>query len=204
MSIPLPASQNSPPNLTLYFLQASRSIRPAWLLIALDIPYTIKFSDREKNKAPLGFKKEGGTKLGKFPVLVVGEGEGELRLEESGAIVEWVFGFFTSFVITSVFLGCVVYEFALWNDVFCRMEALWDQRYIGVGWDWLCGGEGKRDWVYVLVSSLLRPWHSWLVSSGKRDDSINYLISSSHCWKPPSLTLSNPKWKWDFKGHLWS
>lgn len=76
----------SNPKLTLYFLQASRSIRIAWLLEELNLDYEVVFADRQNNKAPDHLKKAAGTPLGKFPVLQVGD----LKLEESGAIVEYV------------------------------------------------------------------------------------------------------------------
>lgn len=75
------------PNLTLYFLQASRSIRIAWLLEELGLPYTSIFFPRENNKAPADFKQISGNALGKAPVLK----DGNLMLTESGAITEYVY-----------------------------------------------------------------------------------------------------------------
>lgn len=74
----------SSPNITLYFLQASRSIRIAWLLEELSLPYESKFYPRVNNKAPAEFKEESGNPLGKAPVLK----DGELTFTESGAITE--------------------------------------------------------------------------------------------------------------------
>lgn len=74
------------PKLKLYFLQASRSIRTAWLLEALELPYEIEFSDRVDNKAPPEFKKASGNPLGKFPTLW----DGELLMYESGSITEYL------------------------------------------------------------------------------------------------------------------
>ncbi|PVH78607.1 glutathione S-transferase [Cadophora sp. DSE1049] len=73
-------------NITLYFLQASRSIRIAWLLEELHLPYKNIFYPRENNKAPAAFKKESGSALGKAPVLK----DGELVVVESGAISEYL------------------------------------------------------------------------------------------------------------------
>lgn len=74
------------PDITLFFLQASRSIRTAWLLEELNLPYNVKFSDREGNKAPQAFKDESNNPLGKFPTLK----DGQLRVAESGAITEYL------------------------------------------------------------------------------------------------------------------
>lgn len=96
-----------PKKFTLHFLQASRSIRTAWHLEILQIPYAIKFSPRTGNNgpAPLEFKEAAGG-LGKFPTLEVeyenenerngGDGEdgGKEKhrefLYESGNICEYV------------------------------------------------------------------------------------------------------------------
>ena len=72
------------PNITLYFLQASRSIRTAWQLEELGLEYKVEFSDRENQKAPQQFKDSSGDGLGKFPVLK----DGDLVVGESGAIAE--------------------------------------------------------------------------------------------------------------------
>lgn len=75
------------PDLTLYFLQASRSIRIAWLLEELGLIYKLETYDRESSGlAPAGFKQSCGTHLGKAPVLK----DGDLILKESGAITEYV------------------------------------------------------------------------------------------------------------------
>lgn len=100
-----------PKKFTLHFLQASRSIRTAWHLEILQIPYQVKFSPRTGNNgpAPLEFKQAAGG-LGKFPTLEVeyegnrdgeggkdGEGNGGGKekdrefLYESGNICEYVF-----------------------------------------------------------------------------------------------------------------
>jgi len=73
------------PNITLYFLQASRSIRIAWVLEELGLDYEVKFADRESGKAPQWLKDEAGG-LGKFPTLR----DGDVLLYESGNITEYV------------------------------------------------------------------------------------------------------------------
>ncbi|EMF10680.1 uncharacterized protein SEPMUDRAFT_70036 [Sphaerulina musiva SO2202] len=67
MSSPTP----KPKKFTLHFLQASRSIRTAWHLEILQIPYEVKFSPRTGNNgpAPLEFKAAAGG-LGKFPTYL--------------------------------------------------------------------------------------------------------------------------------------
>lgn len=103
--------QPLPKKFTLHFLQASRSIRTAWHLEILEIPYEVKLSPRTGNNgpAPLEFKEAAGG-LGKFPTLEVeyegnrdgeggkdGEGNGGGKekerefLYESGNICEYVF-----------------------------------------------------------------------------------------------------------------
>jgi glutathione S-transferase len=74
----------SPPQITLYFLQASRSIRIARLLEELHLPYTSLFFPRINNKAPSDFAPKSGNTLGKAPVLK----EGYLSVNESGAVTE--------------------------------------------------------------------------------------------------------------------
>lgn len=72
------------PKITLYFLQASRSIRTAWLLEELGVPYTLEFSNRVDQKAPQAFKDASQNPMGKFPTLK----DGDLVIWESGAITE--------------------------------------------------------------------------------------------------------------------
>ncbi|KAK5167060.1 uncharacterized protein LTR77_007790 [Saxophila tyrrhenica] len=73
------------PPITLWFLQASRCIRTAWLLEELGLDYEVKFSPRENGIAPAAFKKEAGG-LGKFPTLQ----DGDVTLYESGNIAEYL------------------------------------------------------------------------------------------------------------------
>ena len=78
------------PDLTLYFLQASRSIRIAWLLEELGLEYKLETYDREETGlAPAAFKNSCRTALGKAPVLK----DSKLTLQESGAITEYIFVF---------------------------------------------------------------------------------------------------------------
>ena len=74
------------PLITLWFLQASRSIRIAWLLEELNLDYNLKSSNREKGLAPQDFRTASQNPLGKFPTLQ----DGDLAIAESGAINEFV------------------------------------------------------------------------------------------------------------------
>ena len=82
---------HSTPHLILYFLQASRSIRIAWLLEELGLPYELKFANRVAQKAPPEFKAESGSPLGKFPCIHDVQPDGIATIvHESGAIVEYI------------------------------------------------------------------------------------------------------------------
>lgn len=73
------------PNITLYFLGASRAIRIAWLLEELALPYKLEVSPRAANGlAPPEFKAKIPTSLGKSPAIK----DGEIVVQESGAIAE--------------------------------------------------------------------------------------------------------------------
>ncbi|KAF2856470.1 glutathione S-transferase [Plenodomus tracheiphilus IPT5] len=74
------------PQITLWFLQASRCIRTAWLLEELGLDYILKFSERVNQKAPEEFKLNSGNPLGKFPTLQ----DGSLTIYESGAISDYL------------------------------------------------------------------------------------------------------------------
>ncbi|KAH3920719.1 hypothetical protein HBH56_008930 [Parastagonospora nodorum] len=74
------------PPITLYFLQASRCIRTAWLLEELGLDYELVFSDRVNQKAPEDFKLASGNPLGKFPTIK----DGKLTIGESGAINDYL------------------------------------------------------------------------------------------------------------------
>lgn len=78
------------PKITLYHLQCSRSIRIAFLLEMLALPYTAKCYERNADgSVPEEFRIEVGKGMGmmlmgKAPVLR----DGEIVIEESGAITE--------------------------------------------------------------------------------------------------------------------
>jgi glutathione S-transferase len=73
------------PDITFYFLQASRAIRIAWLLEELDLPYTLVASPRSSSGlAPDDFKEKIGTKIGKSPTIK----DHGLVIQESAAIAE--------------------------------------------------------------------------------------------------------------------
>ena len=70
----------------VFFLQASRSIRPVWLLEELGVPYSLDVNERYDyvKLAPQNFKDRSGSSMGKFPV-VYDEGE---QLLESGMQIQ--------------------------------------------------------------------------------------------------------------------
>jgi glutathione S-transferase len=70
--------------ITLFNLPQSRSIRIAWLLEELQLPYDVISSERLPNlDSPPEFKaKIGG--LGKVPTIH----DGDIMVQESGAVVE--------------------------------------------------------------------------------------------------------------------
>ncbi|KAF2811774.1 glutathione S-transferase C-terminal-like protein [Mytilinidion resinicola] len=74
------------PPITLWFLQASRCIRIAWLLEELHLDYDVKFFDRENGIAPQALKSGSGNPLGKAPTLQ----DGPLTIYESGAITRYL------------------------------------------------------------------------------------------------------------------
>lgn len=73
--------------LTLFFLNASRAIRIAWLLEELSVEYKLVAADRAANGlAPPEFKSQIPSPLGKSPAIQ----DGEVVLTESGAIIEYI------------------------------------------------------------------------------------------------------------------
>ncbi|OAL24640.1 hypothetical protein AYO22_05429 [Fonsecaea multimorphosa] len=77
--------QTRKPDITLFFLGASRAIRIAWLLEELNLPYQLVSSPRAPNGlAPEEFKAQIPTRMGKSPVIK----DGDLVVQESAAIAE--------------------------------------------------------------------------------------------------------------------
>lgn len=75
----------SKPDITVYFLGASRAIRIPWLLEELDLPYELVISPRNKaGVAPQDFKDKIPAPLKKSPTIK----DGNLVVQESGAIIE--------------------------------------------------------------------------------------------------------------------
>lgn len=73
--------------LTLYFLNASRAIRIAWLLEELQLEYDLIASPRAPNGlGPPEFKSQIPTSLGKSPAIK----DGDIVVTESGAIIEYL------------------------------------------------------------------------------------------------------------------
>lgn len=72
--------------ITLYLLQASRSIRIVWLLEELGLDRKVEFADQEHGVVSLTFKQKSGDTLDRFPLLV----DGELEVGESGAETKYV------------------------------------------------------------------------------------------------------------------
>lgn len=69
--------------LTLYFLQASRAVRSAWLIEELNVPYDLKYADRQADGS---VPKELGipTSRGQSPAIQ----DGGIIIGESGAIAQ--------------------------------------------------------------------------------------------------------------------
>ena len=79
----------SKPNITVYFLGASRAIRVPWLLEELDVPYDLVTSPRNPaGVGPQEFKDKIPAPLKKSPTIK----DGDLVVQESGAIVQYVPG----------------------------------------------------------------------------------------------------------------
>lgn len=76
------------PDITLYFLGASRAIRVAWLLEELNLPYELVSSPRSPaGVGPPEFKEKIPAPLKKSPTIK----DGDLVVQESGAIVQLVY-----------------------------------------------------------------------------------------------------------------
>lgn len=88
------------PDITVYFLGASRAIRIPWLLEELGLPYELVAAGRAPNGvAPPEFKAQIPAVLKKSPTLK----DGDLVVQESGAIVEYVLSFFLfCFLVESI------------------------------------------------------------------------------------------------------
>ena len=98
------ATTERTPDITVYFLQASRCIRTVWLLEELGLPYKIEFADRVNKKAPPEFKQASGNPLGKFPVIR----DGDLVVHESGC--HHRVGFASRLFDLTFALGCIKYQ----------------------------------------------------------------------------------------------
>jgi glutathione S-transferase len=73
------------PDITFYYLQASRAIRIAWLLEELSLPYTLVSAPRAPSGlAPDDFKSKIGTVIGKSPTIK----DHGIVIQESAAIAE--------------------------------------------------------------------------------------------------------------------
>jgi glutathione S-transferase len=73
------------PDITVFLLSASRSIRPVWVLEELGLPYTLEMFARVKDTLDrAAFDAQSAALVGRYPVLH----DGALVLPETGAIVE--------------------------------------------------------------------------------------------------------------------
>ena len=82
----------SNPDITVYFLGASRAIRIPWLLEELNVPYKLEVSQRNPaGVGPQEFKDKIPAPLKKSPTILVKRGANDgsdLVVQESGAVVE--------------------------------------------------------------------------------------------------------------------
>lgn len=77
----------SKPQITLWFLNASRAVRIAWMLEALNLPYELVRAERAPNGlAPPEFRQKIPGALRKSPTVQ----DGDLVLQESSAIIEYL------------------------------------------------------------------------------------------------------------------
>ncbi|KAK5078796.1 hypothetical protein LTS08_004056 [Lithohypha guttulata] len=101
----------STPNITVYFLGASRAIRIPWLLEELNVPYTLVSSPRSKaGVAPQEFKDKIPAPLKKSPTLTDGD---DVTVQESGAIVQYLLDTYDKdhkLLPSAVAERCKVYE----------------------------------------------------------------------------------------------
>jgi glutathione S-transferase len=75
------------PDITVFFIQHTRSIRPVWLLEELGVPYKIETADFSKGPTPAekqAFKDKSGSPMGRYPCIR----DGDLVVHESGAITQ--------------------------------------------------------------------------------------------------------------------
>lgn len=77
------------PPITLFHLPGARSIRIAWLLEELNLPYTVEVQPRDSNfGAPTDLRAKMGAGLGRVPMIHDRSGGKTLAVQESGAIAE--------------------------------------------------------------------------------------------------------------------
>jgi glutathione S-transferase len=74
------------PDITVYYLQSTRSIRPVWLLEELGVPYKLEVAPYKQEPAERqAFNELSASPMGKYPSIR----DGELIMHESGAILEY-------------------------------------------------------------------------------------------------------------------
>lgn len=87
---------SSDPEITIFFLGASRAIRIPWLLEELSVSYNLVTAQRNPaGVGPQDFKDKIPAPLKKSPTILVrgGASDGsDLVVQESGAIVEYAHG----------------------------------------------------------------------------------------------------------------
>lgn len=87
VAIVLVPAMASKPQITLWFLNASRAVRIAWMLEALKLPYELVRAERASNGlAPPEFRQKIPGALQKSPTIQ----DGDLVLQESCAIIEYL------------------------------------------------------------------------------------------------------------------
>jgi hypothetical protein len=75
------------PDITIYYLQSTRAIRPVWLLEELGVPYKLEVAPyKQEPEARRAFNAKSGSPMGKYPSIR----DGDLIVHESGAIIEYV------------------------------------------------------------------------------------------------------------------